>query len=94
MAFSSVCDKSYLQLWSDMRRCVDRCHKDGVIKSKVAEAPEKYITYDPNSTFTFLSLAAAVPFSYILPLPPSFFFLQQYFQCLVNSVALERRFSC
>lgn len=94
MAFSSVCDKSYLQLWSDMRRCVDRCHKDGVIKSKVADAPEKYITYDPNSTFTFLSLAAAVPFSYILPLPPSFFFSQQYFQCLVNSVALERRFSC
>lgn len=49
MAYSSLCDKSYLQLWADLRRCVDRCHRDGVIKSTVAKNPEKYITYDPNS---------------------------------------------
>ena len=48
MAFSDLCDKSYLQLWTDLRRCVDRCHKDGVIKSTVAKNPAKYITYDPN----------------------------------------------
>ena len=42
-------DKSYEKLWTDMRRCVDRCHKDGVIKKTVALNPEKYITYDPNS---------------------------------------------
>jgi len=40
--------KSYEQIWNDMRKCVDRCHKDGVIKSTVAQCPEKYITYDPN----------------------------------------------
>jgi len=41
-------NKSFENLWSDMRRCVDRCHKDGVIKQTVAMNPEKYITYDPN----------------------------------------------
>lgn len=29
--------KSYEQLWKDIRSCVDRCHKDGVIKLAVAE---------------------------------------------------------
>lgn len=38
--------KSYGNLWSDMRKCVDRCHKDGVIKLKVAEDPQKYIIQD------------------------------------------------
>ena len=41
-------DKTYDQIYSDMRTCVDRCHKDGVIKLQVAKCPEKYITYDPN----------------------------------------------
>eukprot|EP01038_Epipyxis_sp_PR26KG_P012807 gene12807-17168_t len=40
--------KSYLELWNDLRKCVDRCHKDGVIKLKVAENPSKYIIFDPN----------------------------------------------
>ncbi|KAJ1439119.1 HAD-superfamily hydrolase [Ochromonadaceae sp. CCMP2298] len=40
--------KKYCDLYSDMRRCVDRCHKDGVIKLTVAENPEKYIVYDEN----------------------------------------------
>lgn len=43
--------KTYEKLWVDMRRCVDRCHKDGVIKKTVAANPEKYITYDPNSKY-------------------------------------------
>lgn len=92
MAFSSVCDKSYLQLWSDMRRCVDRCHKDGVIKTKVAEAPEKYITYDPNSTSSSFFLAAAAKATF-LTYPPSFF-SPQYFQCLASSDKPARKFSC
>lgn len=41
-------DRTYEEIYSDMRRCIDRCHKDGVIKLKVAEDPSKYITYDPN----------------------------------------------
>ena len=49
--------KSYENLWSDMRRCVDRCHKDGVIKKTVAMNPEKYITYDPNSKYSHSSLS-------------------------------------
>ena len=36
------------ELWTDLRTCVDRCHKDGVIKKTVEKNPEKYITYDPN----------------------------------------------
>lgn len=39
---------TYEQLWKDMRRCVDRCHKDGVIKKTVEADPGRYITYDPN----------------------------------------------
>ena len=46
---SFMAGKTYEMLWNEMRKCVDRCHKDGVIKRTVAEAPEKYITYDPNS---------------------------------------------
>lgn len=40
--------KAYAELWTDLRICVDRCHKDGVIKKTVEKNPEKYITYDPN----------------------------------------------
>ena len=41
-------DTTYEQLWHDMRMCVDRCHKDGVIKNTVAKDPSKYIQFDPN----------------------------------------------
>jgi len=41
-------DRAYEQIYNDLRSCVDRCHKDGVIKLTVAQCPEKYITYDPN----------------------------------------------
>jgi HAD superfamily 5'-nucleotidase-like hydrolase len=40
--------KSYYQLWLDMRKCIDRCHFDGVIKHTVAKDPAKYIVDDPN----------------------------------------------
>lgn len=36
-AASGLCEKTYLQLWTDMRQCVDRCHKDGVIKQVCGE---------------------------------------------------------
>lgn len=36
-------DKTYRNLWSDMRKCIDRCHKDGVIKLTVAQDPKSYI---------------------------------------------------
>lgn len=37
--------KTYEQLWEDLRKCVDRCHKDGVIKLTVAQAPVRWLTY-------------------------------------------------
>ena len=34
--------------------CVyDRCHRNGAIKLTVAENPEKYIVYDPNSKLSY-----------------------------------------
>jgi 5'-nucleotidase len=45
---SPMADTKYSKLWSDLRKCVDQCHKDGVIKKTVEKNPEKYITYDPN----------------------------------------------
>jgi HAD superfamily 5'-nucleotidase-like hydrolase len=46
-------EKSYKDLWNDLRNCVNRCHMDGVIKLEVARNPSKYISYDPNSTFFY-----------------------------------------
>jgi 5'-nucleotidase len=39
---------SYEQLYKDVRRCVDLCHRDGAIKDFVMNSPEKYILYDRN----------------------------------------------
>lgn len=39
-------EQSYFQLYTDVRHCVDLCHRDGVIKDKVAEDPAKYIMPD------------------------------------------------
>jgi 5' nucleotidase family len=33
----SLRHKSYEQLFKDVRQCVDLCHRDGVIKDRVAE---------------------------------------------------------
>jgi len=38
---SSLAHRSYSQLWVDLRRCVDRCHRDGVIKLEVAKDPSR-----------------------------------------------------
>ena len=38
----SFTSKGYEAIWNDMRKCVDRCHKDGVIKDEVARNPQKY----------------------------------------------------
>lgn len=35
-------EQSYEQLFLDQRRCVDQCHRDGVIKDRVEEDPERY----------------------------------------------------
>ncbi|KAG5184865.1 5'-nucleotidase [Tribonema minus] len=36
----------YEKLFSDVRQCVDLCHRDGVIKDRVAEDPARYIMPD------------------------------------------------
>jgi len=43
-----IARKSYEQLFVDLRKCVDLCHRDGVIKDRVAEDPARYIVEDPN----------------------------------------------
>lgn len=35
----ALADKSYFDLFVDIRRCVDLCHRDGVIKDRVAADP-------------------------------------------------------
>ncbi|CAM9246277.1 unnamed protein product, partial [Hapterophycus canaliculatus] len=40
--------KSYERLFRDVRKCVDLCHRDGVIKDRVEEDPAKYIIPDPD----------------------------------------------
>eukprot|EP00172_Hildenbrandia_rubra_P002019 Plantae.Rhodophyta-Hildenbrandia_rubra.ctg2667.p2 GENE.Plantae.Rhodophyta-Hildenbrandia_rubra.ctg2667~~Plantae.Rhodophyta-Hildenbrandia_rubra.ctg2667.p2 ORF type:complete len:625 (+),score=102.45 Plantae.Rhodophyta-Hildenbrandia_rubra.ctg2667:123-1997(+) len=40
--------KSYMQLYHDVRKSVDLCHRDGVIKDEVARNPANYIEADPH----------------------------------------------
>lgn len=40
--------KSYQQLYTDIRKSVDLCHRDGVIKDRVGEEPGKYIESEPG----------------------------------------------
>ncbi len=41
-------NKSYEQLYKDIRAAVDLCHRDGVIKDSVMQDPAKHIIYDPH----------------------------------------------
>eukprot|EP00186_Timspurckia_oligopyrenoides_P002157 CAMPEP_0182444378 /NCGR_PEP_ID=MMETSP1172-20130603/2844_1 /TAXON_ID=708627 /ORGANISM="Timspurckia oligopyrenoides, Strain CCMP3278" /LENGTH=535 /DNA_ID=CAMNT_0024639917 /DNA_START=349 /DNA_END=1956 /DNA_ORIENTATION=+ len=45
---STIKNKSYIDMYKDVRRCVDISHRDGYIKEKVGEDPSKYIHYDPD----------------------------------------------
>lgn len=40
--------QDYVQIYKDVRRSVDMCHRDGSIKNRVAEQPERFIKRDPN----------------------------------------------
>ncbi|EKX41962.1 hypothetical protein GUITHDRAFT_112094 [Guillardia theta CCMP2712] len=46
--FPGLLSKSYKQIYKDVRRSVDLCHRDGVIKDKVAQDPGKYIQSEPG----------------------------------------------
>ena len=46
---SHAIDRSYTQIYDDIRSCVDICHRDGVIKDVVKADPSRYIVYDPNT---------------------------------------------
>eukprot|EP00624_Nannochloropsis_granulata_P006912 evm.model.NODE_5412_length_28386_cov_19.897308.2 len=39
---------SYATMYAHIRQCVDLCHRDGVIKDRVAENPGAYIIPDPG----------------------------------------------
>jgi hypothetical protein len=39
-------EKTYEEMYRQVRECVDLCHRDGVIKDTVAERPEDFIVLD------------------------------------------------
>jgi len=41
--FPMLREKSYAQIYKDVRRSVDLCHRDGFIKNRVMDEPEKFI---------------------------------------------------
>ena len=49
-------DKSYAEIFKDIRVCLDKSHRDGSIKDAVAENPEKFIHHNPHflETLDFL----------------------------------------
>lgn len=44
---NELSEKSFWQLHQDMKKCIDLSHRDGSIKNKIAQHPEKYIKQDP-----------------------------------------------
>ncbi len=44
---SNLSDKTFAQIHIDVRKCIDLAHRDGSIKNKIAQHPEKYIKHDP-----------------------------------------------
>jgi len=46
--FPDLRTKSYKQIYADVRRSVDLCHRDGVIKDMVGLDPGKYIQSEPG----------------------------------------------
>lgn len=40
--------QDYMQIYKDVRKSVDMCHRDGSIKKQVAQNPQKYILRDPS----------------------------------------------
>ena len=48
----SIANKTYAQAFLDVRACIDEAHRDGSIKQKVFEHPEKYVDEDPNLPLT------------------------------------------
>jgi len=49
-------EKSFQDIFYDIRDAMDRSHKDGSIKTNVAKNPEKYIEYDPHLNSVFEEL--------------------------------------
>ena len=39
-------EKTYEEMYRQVRECVDLCHRDGVIKDTVAERPQDFIVLD------------------------------------------------
>ncbi|KAB8039840.1 HAD-IG family 5'-nucleotidase [Silvanigrella paludirubra] len=52
-------NKTYLEIYNDVRKCIDLCHRDGSIKYKVSENPGKYITKDKNLVSILKDLKAS-----------------------------------
>ncbi|APJ02974.1 HAD-IG family 5'-nucleotidase [Silvanigrella aquatica] len=51
--------KSYFDLYSDVRMCIDLCHRDGSIKDKVYDNPSKYISNNKNLVSILKDLKAS-----------------------------------
>jgi 5'-nucleotidase len=52
-------EKSYFEVYADLRLFIDLSHRDGTIKSKVIAEPEKYIVKDKYLAKTLLNLKDA-----------------------------------
>lgn len=48
----------YQQVYSDLRECIDRVHRNGSLKSIIVQDPSKYIVRDPNMGQTLLDFRA------------------------------------
>ncbi|KAB8029219.1 HAD-IG family 5'-nucleotidase [Fluviispira multicolorata] len=56
---SKLQNKTFQEFYNDVRKCIDLCHRDGSIKHRVAENPEKYITLDQHLSTILKDLRAS-----------------------------------
>jgi HAD superfamily 5'-nucleotidase-like hydrolase len=45
---NKLAEKSFEQIYNDVRKAIDLSHRDGSIKDKIAQDPSKYIKHDPH----------------------------------------------
>ncbi len=62
----SVLQKSFQEVYADIRIFIDLCHQDGSIKKKILANPEKYILKDKSLPITLVRLLDAGKFLFLL----------------------------
>lgn len=79
----NMIEKSYGEVYKDLRRFIDDCHRDGSIKEKVVSDPERYIIRDKYLATTLVRLLDAGKSLFLLT-NSDFAYTDQIMQFILN----------